>query len=162
MNVPELKPLQARSLSGSAPWTLMEVNSDGDDRLVAIPVECAAGVMWSELRTFQTGAFAEPVFVLPGRSGMVLPAARGTVCTDDQVDAVMRRTLQRGLRCGRESLSARLGSDKPERSGDRTPPSRAVASMPPCAPDPFSFPVRWTGGSRDFSLAEMPAEPALI
>lgn len=160
MNVPELKPLQARSRSGSAPWTLMEVNSDGDDRLVAAPPERVAGVMWADARTLRTGALAERVIELAEGCRVVHPAARGAVCTDDQVDAVMRRTLLRGLRCGRESLSARLGSDRPERRPDAANAfGRFHAAM---RPGSFSFPVRWTGCSRDFSRAEMPTEPELI
>jgi transposase len=47
----DLKSFYAQSLGISAPWKVTDVAFDGDQSLVRITVECAAGVVWADPET---------------------------------------------------------------------------------------------------------------
>jgi len=47
----DLKSFYAQSLGVSAPWKVTDLAFDGDQSLVRITVECAAGVVWADPET---------------------------------------------------------------------------------------------------------------
>ena len=80
-----------------------------------------AGVPWAAPRGRFTPAFETQVTALLQQCRTVRGAARLARLTEDAVDAVVRRAVERSLRRRQLQPPALPGFDESERSGDRPP-----------------------------------------